>query len=142
MFGINDYVVVIVVNALSTEKPPGDDPDDPTPIKKPTDHFSVASDIRTAALNSIHQTVGNQHSRTNIQKQAYESSRVPTVRQAYGLTGTRYATHLPYKNGRLITLDDKVLRNSEIMLIHKKLNVKHAVQTASRHRILPERLGS
>lgn len=142
MFGLNDYVIVTVVNALSVERPSNDDPSDPTPVKKPTSHFDVASTIHIAALNSIQDTTGNQHRRSNIQKQAYKSSRVPTVRQAYGLTGTSFATHLPYKNGKLITLDDAVLKNSEIMLIHRKLNVKHAVQTASCHRVIPERFGS
>jgi hypothetical protein len=130
MFGLNDYVIVTVVNALAADE------------KKPTNHFDVASDVRTAALNSIQATTGNQHSRTNIQKQAYKPSRVTTVRQAYGLTGTRYATHLPYRNGKLIDLDDAVLKNSEIMLIREGLSVRHAVQTASCHRVIPNRLGS
>jgi len=131
MFGLNDYVIVTVVNNLAASE------------KKQTNHFDVASTIGVAALNTIHRdTTGTPHQRSNIQKQAYNPSRVSTVRQAFGLTSTSFSTHLPYKNGRLIGFDDPVLRNSEIMLIRRGLNVKHAVQTASCHRIIPERDGS
>jgi len=87
MLGLTDYVVVIVVNAALNEN------------KKPTDFFTTANTTMVSATNSVFQSMGNQHARTNIQKQAYPSDRVKNVRQAYGLTGTNFNTHTPYING-------------------------------------------
>jgi len=41
MFGLNNYVIVTVVNALSVERPSNDDPNDPTPIKKVHSHIDI-----------------------------------------------------------------------------------------------------
>lgn len=131
MLGLTDYVVVIVVNAI--------DSDD----KKSANYFDRTSDIRTAALRSIYtDTVGNQHARSNIQKQAYTSDKVGIVRQAYGLTGTRYSTHSPFRAGKAISLDSTVNKFDEILLIKNRLDVEEAYKTAGVHRIIPERNGS
>ena len=130
MFGLTDYVIVIVVNALVEGK-------------KPTNHFDKAATIRIAALNSIYQdTIGNQHARSDIQKQAYPSSEVKNIRKAYGLTGTNYETHSPFINGHRVELDDEVTRNAEIVLIKNGLSVPAATIAANRHRIIPERTGN
>jgi hypothetical protein len=111
--------------------------------KKPTNHFDKAATIRIAALNSIYQdTIGNQHARSDIQKQAYLSDDVKTIRDAYGLTGTNYETHSPFINGHRVELDDKIVKNTEITLIKHGLSVKEATIAANRHRIIPERTGN
>ena len=130
MFGLRNVVIVIVVNSLVEGK-------------KPTNHFDKATGIRVAARNSIYQdTIGNQHARSDIQKQAYDPEQVTTVRQAYGITGTNFNTHSPYINGQPINLDDEVVRNTEITIIKNGLSVRHATIAANRHRILPERTGN
>jgi hypothetical protein len=130
VFGLTDYVIVIVVNALVEGR-------------KPTNHFDKAATIRIAALNSIYQdTIGNQHARSDIQKQAYPSSDVKTIRNAYGLTGTNYETHSPFINGLRVELDDEIVKNTEIVLVKHGLNVKAATMAANRHRIIPDRTGN
>jgi len=130
VFGLRNVVIVIVVNSLAEGK-------------KPTDHFEKAATVRIAARNTIYQdTIGNQHARSDIQKQAYDPGQVTNVRQAYGITGTNYFTHTPYINGRLVNLDDKVLNNTEVMLVKNELNVARATVAANKHRILPERTGN
>ena len=90
MVSINDCVTVIVVNALSANK-------------KPTNCFDNSTTIMNAALNSIQASMGNQHARTNIQKQAYPLASVGTIRAAFGITGTSFSTHTPYINGQRIS---------------------------------------
>lgn len=131
MYGITDFVIVIVVNNLDDSS------------KKPTNGFDRYDTVRIAALRSIYaDTIGNQHNRSDIQKQAYPASSVQTVRQAYGITGTNYDTHVAYRNGKLLALDDEVINYDEITLIHNDLNTNVAFRTAQVHRILPERKGS
>lgn len=128
MFGLTDYVIVIVINALNSED------------KKPTNFFDNASTIRVAARNTIYRdTIGNQHARSDIQKQAYLSERVPTIREAYGLTGTRYGTHTPYINGKPVSLDENVIPRTEVVLIKNDLHTSQALKTAGMHRIIPMR---
>lgn len=131
MLGLTNYVIVIVVNAL--------DADD----KKPTDWFDQLPTVRLAALRSIYtDTTGNQHARSDIQKQAYPFDQVSTVRQAFGLTGTRYGTHLPYRNGVQLSLDSAVNRKDEIVLVKVGLDLDRAFKAVQVNRILPERRGS
>ena len=131
MLGLTNYVIVIVVNQLANSE------------KKHTNWFDQVPTVRLAALRSIYtDTTGNQHTRSNIQKQVYPFNQVATVRQAYGLTGTRYGTHTPYRNGVQITLDDVVSRRDEIILIRDGLSVEAALKAAQIHRILPDRRGS
>lgn len=128
MLGLKNFVIIIVVNSLA---------------EKPTNHFDKASTVRVAARNTIYQdTTGNPHARSDIQKQAYSSELVTTIRQAYGITGTNYNTHNPFVNGRLVDLDNEVLRGTEIVLIKNGLNILHATIAANKHRILPERTGN
>jgi len=131
VFGLTDFVIVTVVNALEEEN------------KKPTNHFDVASTIAVAAQNTVHQdTTGNPHRRSNIQKQAYPSSSIPTIREAYGFTGTNFNTHIPYINGIQKTISDIVRPRSEIVLIRNDIVAKEAILRANRHRIIPDRTGS
>lgn len=131
MPSLNDFIIVTVVNALSADN------------KKETNYFTTSVTVREAALKTIYKdSIGNQHAKSDIQKQAYPSSLITTVRQAYGLTGTDFTTHTPYVNGRQINLDDKVYKKTEIMLVKNTLNLVEAIKAASIHRILPERTGS
>lgn len=131
MLGLNDFVIVTVVNALVPED------------KKPTNYFDEFATVRIAMLRTIHRdTIGNQHIRSDIQKQAYPSEQVKTVRQAYGLTDTDFTTHTPFRNGKLIELDSEVCKNTEIVLVKNGLNLREAIIVANVHRVLPERTGS
>ena len=131
MIGLNDFVIVIVVNALADSE------------KRSTNFFDTTASIRLAAIKTMSEdTIGNAHARSDIQKQVFTSSSVKNVRQAYGFTGTNYATHSAYRNGKQLQLDDKVCKNEEIILIKNSLDVRHAIITAGTHRILPERTGS
>lgn len=126
MLGLNDYIIVIVVNAIG-------------PNKKPTNYFDTTSNIMTAALNSIQDSMGNQHARTNIQKQAFPSDLVTSIRGAFGITGTNFNTHSPYVNGQRMSLDANLINKTEVVLIKNDLNVREALLAASRHQILPSR---
>lgn len=131
MLGLNDFVIVVVVNAISEAN------------KRPADFFSQTATITLAAIKTMSQdTVGNPHARSDIQKQAYPSSFVKNVRQAFGATGTNFETHTAYRNGKQLQLDDKVCKNQEIILVKNGLNVRHAIITGNVHRVLPERTGS
>src|SRR5690348_7238637 len=91
MVGVNDFVVVVVVNDAPPRAPATND------------------NVRIAALNTIERdTRGNPHRRSAIQKQAYPAATCQTVRQAFGLTGTDWRTHRPFQNGKLLGLDDAV----------------------------------
>lgn len=126
MLGLNNYVIVIVINALSTNK-------------KPTNYFTTTKNTVVAALNSISDSMGNQHARTNIQKQAFTPSQVSSVRAAFGITGTNFGTHSAYINGKKMNLNSTVVNKTEIVLIKNGLNVKEALKIANKHRIIPER---
>jgi len=131
MFGLTDYVIVIVVNALKHED------------KKPTNYFDRTAMVWIAALRTIYtDIIGNQHRRSTIQKQAYPSSSVKTVKQAYGLTGTKFDTYTPYRNGRPISIDSKVNKFDEIILIKDGLDIDEAIKTANIYRVIPDRKGS
>lgn len=131
MLGLTNYVIIIVVNALADLE------------KRPTNWFDQVPSIRLAALRSIYaDTKGNPQARSDIQKQAYPFDQVENIRSAYGLTGTKYGTHTPYRNGVQLSLDDSVRRFDEIVLIRNELNVVQALKAAQVHRILPERRGS
>jgi hypothetical protein len=129
MASINSYVIVTVVNAIGADK-------------KPTNFFDKASNIMTAALNSIQASMGNQHAKTNIQKQAYPPDFVKTIRSAYGITGTNFGTHSPYINGKRMSLDGVLMNGTEIVLIKNGLNVREALVAASQHQVLPTRTNS
>ena len=128
MLGINTYVIVIVVNALTE--------------KKPTNYFDTFPNIRTAAMNSIQASMGNQHSKTNIQKQAYPPEQVKSIRAAFGITGTNFGTHSPYINGKRMSLDSVLVNKTEVVLVKNGLDVAEALVIAGKHRILPERTNS
>jgi hypothetical protein len=130
VYGLTDYVIVIVVNQVFS------------PAKRPTNYFDETASISIAAQKGIRETRGNYHAKTDIQKQAYHYSKVTTIRQAFGITGTKFDTHTPYRNGKQLSLDDTVNRRDEIMLIQNDLPSHVAVPKAGVHRILPERSGS
>ena len=131
MLGLTNYVIVIVINALDDYE------------KKQTDWFNQVPTIRLAALRSIYSdTIGNQHIRSDIQKQAYNFDSVKTIRQAYGITGTKFDTHTPFKNGVQLSIDDNVKRKDEIVLIRNNLDVIRALKMTQNHRLLPDHLGS
>jgi len=131
MLGINNFVIVVVVNALSAED------------KKDNNFFDKFKTVRLAALRTINRDIqGNYHSRSDIQKQAYIPDRLKTVKDAYALTGTKFDTHSAWRNGKLLALSDSVSSNDEIILIKDGLDVSQAIKEASRHRILPDRKGS
>lgn len=131
MLGLTDFVIVTVVNALNAED------------KKPTDYFDEFATVRIAMHRTINRdTKGNQYVRSDIQKQAYRSEQVENVRQAYGLTGTNFTTHTPFRNGKEIELDSEVCKNTEIVLVKNGLNVREAIVASNVHRVLPERTGS
>ena len=125
MLGVNNYVIVVVINSLNG---------------KPTDYFSQASTLSVAAFNSIKSgTTGDYHSRSDIQKQAYDPEMVKSVRGAFGITGTKFETHTPYISGQQVSLDQSITKNTEIVLINNNLAVKTALEFASRHAIIPWR---
>tara|TARA_R100001244_G_scaffold25113_2_gene25362 strand:+ start:26741 stop:27136 length:396 start_codon:yes stop_codon:yes gene_type:complete len=131
MLGLNDFVIIIVVNALSDDE------------KRPTDFRDQTATVRLASIKTMSQdTIGNVHERSNIQKQAYPSESVKTIKQAYGITGTNFETHTPFRNGKQLQLNDGVSKNQEITLIRNGLNTKYAIITANVHRVIPERTGS
>jgi hypothetical protein len=126
MPGINNYIIVTVVNALN---------------EKPTNFFDTASTISVAALNSIKAgTTGNYHAKSDIQKQAYNPEMVKTIRAAYGITGTSFNTHTPYVNGKQIALDRAIPPNTEIVLIKNDITPRAALISASRHSLIPGRV--
>ena len=125
MLGINNYVIVTVVNALAGGKP--------------TNFFDQASTTRVAAANSIYASMGNQHAKTDIQKQAYPYKLVKSVRAAYGITGTNFGTHVAYINGQRISPNATLVNGSEIVLIRNDLNPQEAQIAASRHQLLPSK---
>ncbi len=129
MLGLNNYVIVIVVNAIFDSD------------KKPTDFFK-ATTAMVAATNSIQQATGNVHNRSNIQKQAYIYSKVPNVRAAYGLTGTNFDTHSPFINGKEVSKDATLARNVEIILINNNIQLNLALDAANVHKIIPSRTSS
>lgn len=126
MFGLTDYVVVIVVNNLSTED------------KRRTNYFD-AGNIRVATNCALRDTLGNVHAKSDIQKQAYNYQQVTNVRMAFGITGTNFNTHTAYRAGKAISLNNSVCRKDEIILVRNGLDVNVAIQAANRFRILPER---
>lgn len=130
MYGLTDYVIIIVVNQVFS------------PLKRPTNYFDTTTDNRLAAEKGIKETIGNYHARSDIQKQAYHYSKISSIRQAYGITGTKYDTHTPYRNGKQLTLDDKVNRKDEIILVRNDLPVHVVTPKAGVHRIIPDRVGS
>lgn len=124
MLGINDFIIVSVVSNQSAKS-------------------SSTHNVRVDALNTIEkETTGNSHKRSVVQKQAYPAELCVTVRQAYGLTGTNYATHSAFLNGKPIDLDDTVSKNSEITLVQNDHTLQQAIPTIATHRILPRRTGS
>lgn len=130
MFGLTDFVIVIVVNAVDSNK-------------KTTNHFDIVSTTLIAAENSIQQdTTGNPHRRSDIQKQAFPSDSITTIRQAYGFTGTNFNTHMPYVNGKLKSLSDVVRAQSEVVLIKNGIVPREAFVRITQHRIIPDRTGS
>jgi len=129
MLGLNNYVIVVVVNALSVDK-------------KPTDFFDKATTTMNAALNSIQASIGNPHAKSNIQKQAYPLGLVKTIREAYGITSTNFSTHTPYINGKRMDINSIIRGPAEILLIKNNLNPKEAIIAASGHRALPMRSNS
>lgn len=131
MLGLTDFVIVIVINAIDSDE------------KRSTNFFEQVPSIKLATRRIIYtDTRGNPHRRSNIQKQAYPSDKIQNVHQAYGLTGTNFTTHTPYKNGKQLSLNDNVNRFDEIILIKNGLDTSRAMKTVNVHRILPERLGS
>ena len=128
MLGLNNYVIVIVVNALAGGKK--------------TNFFDSSSTIRGAALNSIQATTGNAHAKSNIQKQAYPLKSVKTIKDAYGLTGTNFTTHSPYINSKLMDISGVISGSVEIILIKNGLNPREAISAASKHQILPMKTNS
>jgi len=124
MPSLNDVVVVIVVNAISIGK-------------KQTNYFDTSVNTITSASNSIQDSMGNQHARTNIQKQAYSSTVVKTIKGAYGITGTDFTTHSAYVNGKLMNVSSSLTNGSEVVLIKNDLNPREALLSASRHQLLP-----
>ena len=131
MFGLNSFVVVIVINSLSNSD------------KKDTNFFDKTATVNLAAIKTMSEdTVGNVHAKSDIQKQAYDPALIKTVKQAYGLTGTNFNTHTAYRNGKRLTLGDMVYKNQEIKLIKNSLKLNEAMITSEVHRILPERTGS
>jgi hypothetical protein len=129
VLGLNNYVIVIVVNAIFDSN------------KKPTDFFK-ATTAMVAATNSVQQATGNVHNRSNIQKQAYIYSEVPNVRAAYGLTGTNFDTHSPFINGKEVSKDATLARNVEIILINNDIQLNLALDAANVHKIIPSRTSS
>lgn len=129
MLGLNNYVIVVVINALSENK-------------KPTNYFDTSPNVMVAAQNSIYASMGNQHAKTDIQKQAYTPDQVQSIRQAYGITSTKFETHSPFINGQRMSLDGKVVNGTEVVLIKNGLNVKEALKLVNKHRIMPERTSS
>ena len=129
-FGLNSYIIVTVVNAIKSVN------------KKPTNFFDKASTIMNAALNSIQASMGNQHDKTNIQKQAYPPDFVRTIRAAYGITGTNFDTHTPYINGKRVGLDGALLNGTEIILIKNELDHREALIIAGKHQVLPMKTNS
>lgn len=127
--GINDYVVVIVINAISTGK-------------KSTNYFDRTTTMLSAARRAIQESMGNQHANTDIQKQAYPFDQAKTVRSAFGLTGTNFGTHKPYINGRQVLLNSPLVKGAEIVLVKNGLDVAEALEIANNHKILPQRTNS
>lgn len=131
MLGLTNFIIVIVVNSIDSDK------------KKFTNFFDQVPSMRLAAYKTIYtDTRGNHHQRSDIQKQAYSSDKIKNVHQVYGLTGTNFTTHTAYKNGKQLSLDDPVNRSDEILLVKNELDLVRAMKVANVHRILPERLGS
>lgn len=126
MFGLTNYVIVIVVNNLSVED------------KRRSNYFDVGN-IRVATNCALQDTIGNPHAKSDIQKQAYNYLNVPDVKSAFGLTGTNFTSHSAYRAGKILNLNDLVNRKDEIVIIRNGLDVNLALQTANRFRILPER---
>lgn len=125
MLGLNNYVVVIVINAL---------------VNKPTNFFDGATTISVAAFNSVKAgTTGNYHAKSDIQKQAYDANQVKNVRTAFGITGTNFGTHTPYINGKQVSLEQDIVPRTEIVLIENSIAVDAALQSVTRHSILPSR---
>lgn len=126
MFGLTDFVIVIVVNNLLADS------------KRPTTYFQ-SGNIRVAANNAIRDTLGNPHARSDIQKQAYHYLDVPDIKAAFGLTGTNFMTHTAYRGNLALAPDDAVNRKDQIVIIRDDLDLNVAIQAANRFKILPER---
>lgn len=125
MYGLKNFVIVVVVNGFN---------------QKPTNFFDRATTISVAALNSIKAgTTGNIHARSDVQKQAYPSELVKSVRSAYGLTGTNFDTHTPYISGKKVSLDQALLPETEIFLIKNDLVPSEAIKLAGVHSVIPSR---
>lgn len=130
MYGLTDFVMITVINDLFNNP-------------KNTNYFSNHATVRISMLRTINKdVVGNQHKRSDIQKQAYLPDQVKIVRQAYGLAGLNYSTHNAYRNGAQLSLDDEVLPSDEIMLIAQSLPIELVFPYGNIHRILPDRIGS
>ncbi len=124
MLGINNYIIITVVNAL---------------IDTTKAYFDKASTIKRAAYNSMYDSIGNQHNKEIIQKQAFPVSLVPDVKTAYGITSTKFETHTAYFNGRVLDISSSLKNKTEIILINNNINVEHATILASKQPIMPSR---
>lgn len=131
MFGLTDYVILVVVRSVLTLD------------KKPTDFFSQYKTVRIAAERTINADIpGNQHAREDIQKQAYPSELITQVKQAYGLAGVPYSQYTAFRSNNKLRLSDQVNNGDEILLVSNALLTvtgQYVADAVGRHKILPDR---
>ena len=139
-FSLTDHVLVTVVNSVAGLNARSYSLD--SVLKKENNSLYV----EVSAMAGLRSTRGNQYKNRDLIKEAFLSSQVKKVYQAYGKVGVNFNTHTAFNRLDLfnsLSRNDDVVPGDEIVLIENQVaeSILKSTTTKSikRHRIIPDR---
>ena len=139
-FSLTDHVLVTVVNSIAGLNARSYSLD--SDLKEENDALYV----EVSAMAGLRSTRGNKYKNRDLIKEAFLSSQVKKVHQAYGKVGINFNTHTAFNRLDLdnpLNRNDNVTPGDEIVLIENQIVRSILKATIARsikqHRIIPDR---